>query len=55
MDSALREWRPLQLALAQRSSRGTWRVVPGSTHLIGNSQPHAVASAVFDVLAQAGR
>ena len=55
MASALREWRPLQLALAQRSSRGTWRVVPGSTHLIGNSQPHAVASAVFDVLAQAGR
>ena len=54
-DSIRREWHPLQLALAQRSSRGTWRVVPGSTHLIGNSQPYAVASAVFDVLAQAGR
>ena len=54
-ESVRREWRPLQLALAQRSSRGTWHIVPGSTHLIGNSQPHAVASAVFDVLAQAGR
>jgi pimeloyl-ACP methyl ester carboxylesterase len=54
-ESIRREWAPLQLALAQRSRRGTWRVVPGSTHLIGNSQPHAVASAVFEVLAQAGR
>lgn len=54
-ESVRREWRPLQLALAQRSSRGTWRIVPGSTHLIGNSHPHEVASAVFDVLAQAGR
>jgi pimeloyl-ACP methyl ester carboxylesterase len=55
VESLRREWLPLQLALAQRSSRGTWRVVPGSTHLIGNSKPNAVASAVFDVLAQAGR
>jgi pimeloyl-ACP methyl ester carboxylesterase len=54
-ESIRREWAPLQLALAQRSRRGTWRVVPDSTHLIGNSQPHAVASAVFEVLAKAGR
>lgn len=54
-DNVRREWRPLQLALAQRSPRGTWRVVPGSTHLIGHSQPNAVAGAVFEVLAQAGR
>ena len=54
-DSIRREWRPLQLALAQRSSHGTWRIVPGSTHLIGNTHPHEVASAVFGVLAQAGR
>jgi protein-S-isoprenylcysteine O-methyltransferase Ste14/pimeloyl-ACP methyl ester carboxylesterase len=36
--------------LAQRSSRGTWKKVPDSTHLIGDSQPDAVAEAVFDVL-----
>jgi pimeloyl-ACP methyl ester carboxylesterase len=54
-ESVRQEWRPLQLALAQRSSRGTWRVVPGSTHLLANTQPHAVASAVFELLSQAGR
>jgi protein-S-isoprenylcysteine O-methyltransferase Ste14/pimeloyl-ACP methyl ester carboxylesterase len=36
--------------LAQRSARGQWRKVPESTHLIGDSQPDAVADAVFDVL-----
>ena len=54
-ESVSREWGPLQLALAQRSRRGTWRVVPGSTHLIANTHPYAVTSAVFEVLAQAGR
>jgi hypothetical protein len=54
-ESVRQEWRPLQLALAQRSSRGTWRVGPGSTHLLANTQPHAVASAVFELLSQAGR
>jgi pimeloyl-ACP methyl ester carboxylesterase len=42
--------RELQREFAQRSSRGTWRVVPGSTHLIGNSQPHAVATAVLELM-----
>lgn len=46
------EWQPLQQGLARRSVRGTWRVVPGSDHLIGNSQPHVVALAVLDMLAQ---
>ncbi len=50
-----REWLGLQQRFAQRSRRGIWRVVPGSDHLIGNSQPHAVASAVLDMLAQARR
>jgi pimeloyl-ACP methyl ester carboxylesterase len=49
------EWLDLQQRFAQRSARGTWRVVPGSDHLIGNSQPHAVALAVLEVLAQARR
>ena len=37
-------------ALAQMSTRGAWRMVPGSTHLIGRSQPDAVVEAVFDML-----
>ena len=47
-----RDWRTLQQALSRRSSRGTWRIVPGSDHLIGNSQPHVVASVVLDMLAR---
>jgi len=49
------DWLDLQQRFAQRSARGTWRVVPGSGHLIGNSQPHAVALAVLEMLAQARR
>src|SRR5688500_11000121 len=36
--------------LAKQSTRGAWRMVPESTHLIGSSQPDAVADAVFDLL-----
>jgi pimeloyl-ACP methyl ester carboxylesterase len=46
------EWYPMQQRLARRSTRGRWRIVPGSDHLIGNSQPHAVASVVLEMLAQ---
>ncbi len=42
-------------ALAARSSRGSWRVVPDSTHLIGSSQPDAVAEAVFEIIDARGR
>ena len=42
----------LHQALAERSARGTWRVVPGSDHLIGNSQPHAVATAVLTMIGE---
>jgi pimeloyl-ACP methyl ester carboxylesterase len=44
------EWRDLQQRLSRRSNRGTWRVVPGSDHLIAGSQPHAVAEAVLELL-----
>ena len=44
-----------QRSLSRRSSRGTWHVVPGSDHLIGNSQPHAVAAAVLEMLSQVRR
>ena len=36
-------------AIAKRP-RGRWKKVPDSTHLIGDSQPDAVADAVFDML-----
>ncbi|HET9194398.1 MAG TPA: hypothetical protein VFO21_16055, partial [Vicinamibacterales bacterium] len=36
--------------LAQRSARGTWRVVPGSDHLIASSQPQAVVDAVLEMV-----
>jgi len=36
--------------LAGRSSRGVWRVVPGSDHLIASSQPQAVVEAVLDII-----
>jgi pimeloyl-ACP methyl ester carboxylesterase len=49
-EALAREWRRLQQALSQRSSRGTWRIVPRSDHLIANSQPHEVAAAVLDML-----
>jgi pimeloyl-ACP methyl ester carboxylesterase len=49
-----RDWRGLQQQLSRRSSRGTWRMVAGSDHLIGNSQPHAVAAAVLELLDQLG-
>jgi pimeloyl-ACP methyl ester carboxylesterase len=49
------DWIESQQRFAQRSSHGTWRVVAGSDHLIGNSQPHAVAVAVVEMLSQVRR
>jgi pimeloyl-ACP methyl ester carboxylesterase len=49
------DWLAGQQEFARRSTRGTWRVVPGSDHLIASSQPHVVTEAVFDVLAQTRR
>jgi pimeloyl-ACP methyl ester carboxylesterase len=53
--SVEREWLSLQQRFAQRSRRGTWRVMPGSDHLIGNSQPHSVASAALEMVAEVRR
>jgi hypothetical protein len=49
------DWLAGQQEFARRSTRGTWRVVPGSDHLIASSQPHVVTEAVFDVLTQTRR
>ena len=51
---ALKDFRPRLTAanqhLAQRSTRGSWRVVPGSGHLIASDRPQAVVDAVREVL-----
>jgi len=36
--------------LAQGSAHGTWKVVPGSDHLIASSQPQAVVDAVLEMV-----
>jgi pimeloyl-ACP methyl ester carboxylesterase len=50
-----RQWLEMQQDFALRSKRGTWRIVPGSDHLIGNSQPHAVANAILEMIASVRR
>lgn len=54
LDSAVAHLQPLMQkahrTLAERSSGGTWRIVPGSDHLIASSQPQAVVDAVFEVM-----
>jgi len=41
--------------VSERSTRGQWRVVPGSDHLIAESAPAAVVDAVTSMLATIGR
>jgi pimeloyl-ACP methyl ester carboxylesterase len=36
--------------LAERSSRGSWRIIPGSGHLIASDRPQVVVDAVLDLL-----
>jgi protein-S-isoprenylcysteine O-methyltransferase Ste14/pimeloyl-ACP methyl ester carboxylesterase len=54
IDRLDRAWEATRLrahkALASRSSNGSWRLVPKSTHLIADSQPDAVVDAVFEIL-----
>lgn len=45
-----RDWFRLQQRFAQRSRRGTSRVVPGSDHLLFSRKPQEVASAVIEML-----
>jgi pimeloyl-ACP methyl ester carboxylesterase len=53
-DSAMAPFQPVMRnahrTLAARSSRGTWRIVPGSDHLIAGSRPQAVVDAVYEVI-----
>jgi pimeloyl-ACP methyl ester carboxylesterase/protein-S-isoprenylcysteine O-methyltransferase Ste14 len=43
---------PAHQRFAKRSTQGTWKMVPKSTHLIANSQPDVVADAVIAMLDQ---
>jgi len=45
-------WLPSQQRFAQRSRRGSVRVVPGSDHMIGSKQPEVVAAAVMEIIKQ---
>jgi pimeloyl-ACP methyl ester carboxylesterase len=46
----LRERQRLHQQFAAQFQRATWRIVPGSDHLIGNSRPHEVAQAVIELV-----
>ena len=45
-------WLPMQQRFAQRSRRGSWRVVAGSNHMIVSRQPEVVAAAVVEMIGQ---
>jgi pimeloyl-ACP methyl ester carboxylesterase len=47
------DWYPSQQRFSELSTRGSWRIVPGSDHLIASSQPHEVAQTILEMLAQA--
>jgi pimeloyl-ACP methyl ester carboxylesterase len=44
-----------QKRFARRSTRGSWRIVPNSDHLIASRQPQAVSSAVLGMLNEVRR
>jgi hypothetical protein len=46
----LHERQQLQEQFAAQFTRATWRIVPGSDHLIGNSRPHEAAQAVIEMV-----
>jgi len=46
---------PAHQRFAKRSTQGSWKMVPKSSHLIANTQPDAVSSAVIAMLDQLTR
>ena len=49
-DDVRPELRAAHERLARQSSRGSWRIIPGSGHLIANDRPEVVVDAVFQML-----
>ena len=49
-DEMLKALQASHQEMAKQSTRGIWQLVPDSTHLIGESQPDAVADAVLEML-----
>ncbi len=45
----------MQEEVSRLSTRGSWRIVSGASHMIQQDQPEAVVKAVADLLAQVGR
>jgi hypothetical protein len=43
-------WQQLQRAMAARSHRGLYRVVPGVGHLIASERPDLAAAAILEVV-----
>jgi pimeloyl-ACP methyl ester carboxylesterase len=54
-DALWDDWVAGQQQFARHSTRGTWRLVPASGHLIASSQPHVVARAVLEMLGKLRR
>jgi pimeloyl-ACP methyl ester carboxylesterase len=44
------EWRAAQQRFARRSSRGVWRLVPGTDHILMARKPHVVVAAVLEMV-----
>jgi pimeloyl-ACP methyl ester carboxylesterase len=51
----LRQLKAAHQQMAQRSSRGSWRLVRGSGHLIASDRPQAVIDATLEVMKQSAR
>ena len=50
--SLMEQWTPLEEELSKRSRQGTFRIVPGSNHMIANTHPHIVATAILEIVSQ---
>jgi pimeloyl-ACP methyl ester carboxylesterase len=54
LGALLRRFKQTHQQMAQRSSRGSWRLVGESGHLIASDRPQAVIEATLEVLKQSG-
>jgi hypothetical protein len=52
LGAVLRRLKETHQQMAKRSSRGSWRLVRNTGHLIAGDQPQAVIDATLDVLGQ---